>query len=72
MSPIIIAILILGGIGILSALILFVVSKRFYVKEDPRIELIEAVLLALIAEVVAVLAAMTSHAHARQPIRLTI
>ena len=44
MSPIIIAILILGGIGILSALILFVVSKRFYVKEDPRIELIEAVL----------------------------
>lgn len=44
MSPIIIAILILGGIGILSALILFIVSKRFYVKEDPRIELIEAVL----------------------------
>lgn len=44
MSPIIIAILILGGIGILSALILFVVSKRFYVKEDPRIELIEAIL----------------------------
>ncbi len=44
MSPIIIAILILGGIGILSALILFIVSKRFYVKEDPRIEQIEALL----------------------------
>lgn len=44
MSPIIIAILILGGIGVLSALILFIVSKRFYVKEDPRIEQIEALL----------------------------
>ena len=44
MSPIIIAILILGGIGILSALILFIVSKRFYVEEDPRIEQIEGLL----------------------------
>lgn len=44
MSPIIIAILILGGIGLLGAAILFVVSKRFYVKEDPRIELVEACL----------------------------
>ncbi len=44
MSPIIIAILILGGIGIFSAAILFVVSKRFYVKEDPRIEIIEGLL----------------------------
>lgn len=44
MSPIIIAILTLGGIGILSAIILFIVSKRFYVKEDPRIEQIEGLL----------------------------
>lgn len=44
MSPIIIAILILGGIGVLGAAILYVVSKRFYVEEDPRIELIEALL----------------------------
>ena len=38
------AIIVLGGIGLLGAVILYVVSKRFYVKEDPRIALIEELL----------------------------
>ncbi len=38
------AIIVLGGIGLLGAGILFLVSKRFYVKEDPRIALIEELL----------------------------
>lgn len=38
------AIIVLGGIGLLSAAILYVVSKRFYVKEDPRIALVEELL----------------------------
>ena len=42
--PILTAIIVLGGIGILGAVILYVVSKRFFVKEDPRIELIEQLL----------------------------
>lgn len=42
--PILTAIIVLGGIGILGAVILYLVSKRFHVKEDPRIEQIEALL----------------------------
>ena len=42
--PILTAIIVLGGIGILGAVILYAVSKRFFVKEDPRIELIEQLL----------------------------
>ncbi|MCM1503580.1 MAG: RnfABCDGE type electron transport complex subunit B [Muribaculum sp.] len=38
------AIIVLGGIGLLGACILYLVSKRFYVKEDPRIALIEELL----------------------------
>jgi len=37
-NPIFLAALILGAIGLLSAVILFFVSKAFYVYEDPRIE----------------------------------
>lgn len=38
------AIIVLGGIGLLGAVVLYMVSKRFYVKEDPRIALIEELL----------------------------
>ncbi len=38
------AIIVLGGIGLLSAAILYVVSKRFFVKEDSRIALVEELL----------------------------
>ncbi len=44
MSPIVSAIVILGGIGILGAIILFFVAKKFYVKEDSRISLVEELL----------------------------
>lgn len=44
MSPIVSAIVILGGIGILGAVILFFVAKKFYVKEDSRIALVEELL----------------------------
>lgn len=37
-------IIILTGLGVLAAIILYVVSKRFMVKEDPRISEVEAVL----------------------------
>ena len=37
-NPIILAALVLGAIGLISAVILFFVSKAFYVYEDPRIE----------------------------------
>lgn len=37
-------ILILTGIGVLAAIILYLVSKRFYVKEDPRIAVVEEAL----------------------------
>lgn len=42
MSLILISIFVLGGIGVLSAAVLFFVSKRFYVAEEPEIALIEA------------------------------
>lgn len=37
MNVILIAVIVLGGIGLISALILFVASKKFAVHEDPRI-----------------------------------
>ena len=44
MSAIVVAVIVLGGLGVVGALVLYLVSKRFYVKEDPRIELIEQLL----------------------------
>ncbi|MCM1517971.1 MAG: RnfABCDGE type electron transport complex subunit B [Pseudoflavonifractor sp.] len=44
MSVIITSIIVLGGIGIISAAVLYVVAKKFHVDEDPRIALVEAVL----------------------------
>lgn len=44
MNVILISIIVLGGIGVIAAAVLYVVSKKFYVEEDPRIEEIEAVL----------------------------
>ena len=38
------AITVLGGIGVIGAIVLYLVSKRFYVKEDPRIGEIEELL----------------------------
>ncbi len=42
MSIIISSIIVLGGIGIISAVLLYFIAKRFNVPEDPRIEQIEA------------------------------
>lgn len=42
MSLILISIIVLGGIGVLSAAVLYFVSKRFHVVEEPEIALIEA------------------------------
>ena len=36
MSAIVVAVIVLGGLGVVGALVLYLVSKRFYVKEDPR------------------------------------
>lgn len=44
MSPVIIAIIVLGTTGIAGAVILYAVAKKFYVNEDPRIALIEELL----------------------------
>lgn len=44
MNVILLSIIVLGGIGIVAALLLFVVSKKFHVWEDPKIGEIEAVL----------------------------
>lgn len=44
MNLVILSIAILGGLGIVSAVILFLTSKRFYVKEDPKIAEIEELL----------------------------
>lgn len=44
MSIIFASVLVLGGIGIIGAFILYVVSRRFKVEEDPRIDEIEALL----------------------------
>lgn len=44
MSVIFYSILILGGLGVVLAAILFMIAKKFKVEEDPRIEQVEAVL----------------------------
>ena len=36
MNFILIAVLVLGAIGLIAALVLYVCSKKFYVYEDPR------------------------------------
>ena len=44
MNVILIAVIVLGGIGLVSALVLFVASKKFAVHEDPRIAQVSEVL----------------------------
>lgn len=44
MSVIWISLIILAGVGLVTSLVLFVVSKFFKVEQDPRIELIEKIL----------------------------
>ncbi len=44
MNLILIAVIVLGGIGLVSALVLFVASKKFAVHEDPRIGQVAEVL----------------------------
>ena len=44
MSFILVAVMVLGGIGLVAALVLFVCSKKFAVKEDPRIGQVAALL----------------------------
>ena len=44
MDVILIAVIVLGAIGLVSALVLFFVSKKFAVKEDPRIAQVSEVL----------------------------
>ena len=44
MSIIVTSIIVLGAIGILGAAVLYIVARRFYVKEDPRIDRVEALL----------------------------
>ncbi len=40
MNVILIAVVVLGGIGLLSALVLYVISRKFAVTEDPRLALV--------------------------------
>ena len=44
MDVILIAVIVLGAIGLVSSLVLFFVSKKFAVKEDPRIAQVSEVL----------------------------
>jgi len=44
MNPILIALIVLGGIGLLLALVLFFTAKSFKVEEDPRIGQVQEVL----------------------------
>lgn len=44
MSFIVIAVLVLGGIGLVAAVVLFACSKKFAVKEDPRLPQVSALL----------------------------
>ncbi len=44
MSFILVAVLVLGGIGVLGAIILYFVAHKFHVDEDPQIELVEQLL----------------------------
>ncbi len=43
-NTIVISLIVLGGIGCLAAIILYVVAQKFKVEEDPRIDEIEAIL----------------------------
>ena len=44
MNPIISAVTVLGGTGIISAALLYIVARKFKVKEDPRIDDVEKML----------------------------
>ena len=44
MSVILTSVLVLGGIGVIGAAVLYAVSRRFKVEEDPRIDEVEALL----------------------------
>ena len=44
MNPILIAVIVLGGIGLIAAIVLYVCSKRFAVFEDPRLGQVSALL----------------------------
>lgn len=44
MNEIMIAVIVLGAIGLLSAVVLYVISHKFAVSEDPRLEKVAAVL----------------------------
>ena len=44
MNPILIAVIVLGGIALIAAIVLFVASKKFAVFEDPRIAQVNALL----------------------------
>ncbi len=71
MSPVIIAIIVLGTTGIAGAVILYAVAKKFYVNEDPRIALIEELLPGANCGDAGVPDAMISHVHVRRPHHLT-
>ena len=43
-NTIILTIVILSGLGLLLALVLFLVAKKFKVEEDPRIDIVEGLL----------------------------
>ena len=44
MNVILIAVIVLGAIGLIAAFVLYIVAKKFAVKEDPRIGKISEVL----------------------------
>ena len=44
MNVILTAVIVLGAVGLIAAVVLFFVSKKFAVKEDPRIALVNEVL----------------------------
>ena len=44
MNPILLAVIVVGAVGLVSAVLLFVVSKKFAVHEDPRIGQVAEVL----------------------------
>lgn len=44
MNIIVTAIIVLGAIGVIGAAVLYIVAKRFFVQEDPRIDQVEALL----------------------------
>ena len=44
METLLTAVIVMSGIGIIAAVVLFIVAKKFYVYEDPRIDMIESLL----------------------------